>query len=231
MTFIAETNVNNTGDGRAISIAMFEHQNRRIVDKAPGSFTHHADNTDLSADDVKSVLGMFGRIGFGSLVLDECKRVIKWNDAARVALDLAANQNDEAKAVSTAFKQLISPVSCNFTPGSVSWVAIPYKGARPVVIRDETEIDSDRLCIVLLLSRETCPHPNPERLQQMFGLTCAEVQLATRLVSGQSPLEIAEQYNVSRTTIRSHLAALFSKTDTNRQAELVSLLRQVSVLP
>jgi DNA-binding CsgD family transcriptional regulator len=231
MSFIGEIHGNSTIGGTAMPLADFNHPRRRATDTASRPLAPQSDNSNLSTDNVESFLSMFCRVGFGYLVLDEYKKIIKWNKAARIALDVEANSKDEAKAISTAFKQLMSPVAYKFVPGSVSWVAIPYKDARPIVVRDETVINNDNMSIVLLLSRETSPDPNPQRLQQMFGLTCAEVQLATSLVHGQSPLEIAHQCNVSRTTIRSHLAALFSKTDTNRQSELVALLRQVSVLP
>jgi DNA-binding CsgD family transcriptional regulator len=37
------------------------------------------------------------------------------------------------------------------------------------------------------------------------------------------PREIAEELKLSITTVRSHLKALFAKTDTRRQSELVAL--------
>ena len=48
---------------------------------------------------------------------------------------------------------------------------------------------------------------------------------------GYTLLEIAQSRNLSRTTIRSHLASLFAKTDTRRQSELIALLRSIAVLP
>jgi DNA-binding CsgD family transcriptional regulator len=178
-----------------------------------------------------SVMGMLGRIGFGYVVLDESMKVIEWNEPARVTLEVSPGTASPSKAVADAFKRLTANVSCKFTPGTLSWVVVPYKGATPVIVHDETFANNCKICIVMLMSRETSPQPNPARLQQMFGLTSAESQLATSLVAGLTPLEVAQRSKLSRTTIRSHLAALFLKTDTKRQSELVALLGQISVLP
>ena len=45
-----------------------------------------------------------------------------------------------------------------------------------------------------------------------------------------SPQEIAEAAGVSIGTVRSHMKALFSKTGTHRQAELVALLTRLAMI-
>ena len=65
----------------------------------------------------------------------------------------------------------------------------------------------------------------------MFGLTGAETQVLASIGCGHTLLDIAKDKHLSRTTIRSHLAALFAKTGTNRQSELVALLDTFAVLP
>jgi pimeloyl-ACP methyl ester carboxylesterase/DNA-binding CsgD family transcriptional regulator len=69
----------------------------------------------------------------------------------------------------------------------------------------------------------------PEReLAAMFSLTPAEARLLAALVNGYSLEEYSETVCVSRNTARSHLKALFQKTGTHRQGELV---RQVLSSP
>lgn len=63
-----------------------------------------------------------------------------------------------------------------------------------------------------------------EKLTAVFGLTSAEATLAVQLSRGQSLATAATEMGVSMNTIRTHLKRIFSKTDTNRQAELVALL-------
>ena len=68
-------------------------------------------------------------------------------------------------------------------------------------------------------------------LQELFGLTPAEACMATALASGISVEEFVASNRVSLNTARTHLKAVFAKTGTRRQAELVALILQtVSVL-
>ncbi len=57
-----------------------------------------------------------------------------------------------------------------------------------------------------------------------YELTSPEAQLAQYLVLGYTLEDIAQLRTVSRNTIKTQLQSLFSKTGTNRQSELVSLL-------
>jgi DNA-binding CsgD family transcriptional regulator/PAS domain-containing protein len=66
--------------------------------------------------------------------------------------------------------------------------------------------------------------PDEERLRRLFGLTPAELRLAGRLVVGETLEEISRRTNVTLPTLRSQLAALFRKTGTSRQSELIRRL-------
>lgn len=61
-------------------------------------------------------------------------------------------------------------------------------------------------------------------LETLFGLSPAEARLAQLLADGMSMEEAALQLGVSRNTVRSQLQAVFAKTGTNRQGDLVRLL-------
>jgi DNA-binding CsgD family transcriptional regulator len=60
-------------------------------------------------------------------------------------------------------------------------------------------------------------------LARLFRLTCAESRVLAHLTNDRTPSEIAAALGVSITTVRSHLKALFAKTGTRRQSELVAL--------
>ncbi|WP_246800502.1 helix-turn-helix transcriptional regulator [Bradyrhizobium sp. ERR14] len=62
---------------------------------------------------------------------------------------------------------------------------------------------------------------------EIFGLTPAQARLASLLVAGKSLEEIALDMNISSGTARNHLKAVFLRTGTRRQAELVSLLSRL----
>jgi DNA-binding CsgD family transcriptional regulator len=56
-----------------------------------------------------------------------------------------------------------------------------------------------------------------------FRLSAAEFRLWEELVAGRTVAEIAERSGLSVNTVRVHLAALFRKTGTHRQADLIRL--------
>lgn len=64
----------------------------------------------------------------------------------------------------------------------------------------------------------------PEMLATLFGLTPAEARVVVALVKGSRPQEVAEEFGVSLNTVRNQLKQIFSKTNTGRQSELISLV-------
>lgn len=70
--------------------------------------------------------------------------------------------------------------------------------------------------------------PSDAMLREVFGLSAAEARLAAAIARGRTLAEISQAEGTSRETVRSQLKAVFSKTDTSRQAELVLLLSRLS---
>ncbi|MCZ6523371.1 MAG: helix-turn-helix transcriptional regulator [Alphaproteobacteria bacterium] len=66
--------------------------------------------------------------------------------------------------------------------------------------------------------------PAADVVSGLYGLTGAEARLAVGVASGLSLREVAAESEVSINTARSTLKAIFKKTETNRQGELVKLL-------
>jgi DNA-binding CsgD family transcriptional regulator len=77
---------------------------------------------------------------------------------------------------------------------------------------------------VLVVDPESASSPDPEVLRELFSLTPAEARVSVRLVQGQSAAEIAAETGTSAETVRTHLKRILSKTGTNRQGELISLI-------
>jgi DNA-binding CsgD family transcriptional regulator/PAS domain-containing protein len=67
-------------------------------------------------------------------------------------------------------------------------------------------------------------------LTSLFDLTAAEARLVDQLRLGQSLKEAADALGVAHSTTRTQLAAIFSKTQTSRQSELVGLVTRLSSL-
>ncbi len=70
--------------------------------------------------------------------------------------------------------------------------------------------------------------PDPATLRHRFQLTPAETALAVQLAKGISLIEAARLLDIAHNTARAHLRAIFAKTGTHRQAELVHLMRTAS---
>jgi DNA-binding CsgD family transcriptional regulator len=77
--------------------------------------------------------------------------------------------------------------------------------------------------VVMVIDPPPAPGDTLAALQRLFGLTAAEARVLALLLDDCRPREIAEELKLSITTVRSHLKALFAKTDTRRQSELVAL--------
>jgi DNA-binding CsgD family transcriptional regulator len=83
------------------------------------------------------------------------------------------------------------------------------------------------LVTVSSLGQQTSPG---RHLIEMFGLTAAESRLAAEIAAGRRLDVLAEEHRVRMTTLRTQLRAIYSKTGTSRQAELVHLVSRLGIL-
>ncbi len=67
-------------------------------------------------------------------------------------------------------------------------------------------------------------------LSQLFGFSASETRVAERLMTGDSPEQAAAFLEVKISTVRWHLASMYRKTGSNRQAELVRLLLSLGMI-
>jgi DNA-binding CsgD family transcriptional regulator len=80
-------------------------------------------------------------------------------------------------------------------------------------------------CAAVFLSLPgQAPPTTHEVLRALYGLTPAESALTLQLVSGQSVQEAAQFLRIRRATARNQLKAVFQKTGTHRQGELIRLV-------
>jgi DNA-binding CsgD family transcriptional regulator/PAS domain-containing protein len=80
--------------------------------------------------------------------------------------------------------------------------------------------------ILFITDPERINAPKAASLQQSFGLTRAEAAAALEVLKGHGLQAAASALGVSQVTVRTHLTAIFGKTGTRRQAELVRFLLQ-----
>lgn len=107
--------------------------------------------------------------------------------------------------------------------------AVTRTGALPLVItivpiRSETVLGRETSALLLVRDPEGHASIDPEHLVRLFGLTPAEARLASRLADGDDLPHVARELGIARETARNQLKAVFMKTGTRRQVELVRLI-------
>ena len=80
--------------------------------------------------------------------------------------------------------------------------------------------------ILFITDPEEAPTLRRESLRQDFGLTSAEAGFTRQILKADGLQAAADRLGISLTTARTHLAHVFDKTGTRRQAELVRLILQ-----
>lgn len=90
-------------------------------------------------------------------------------------------------------------------------------------VRDHFE-RQPAVCVLFLTDPEERLAVPSSIVQRLFDLTPAESVLAKHLIEGKSLEECASSLGLSVQTVRSRLKAIFQKTGTHRQAELVALM-------
>ncbi|MER8814676.1 helix-turn-helix transcriptional regulator [Mesorhizobium sp. M0923] len=82
--------------------------------------------------------------------------------------------------------------------------------------------------VIVFIDPDIYIRPPEFAVRTCFGLTSAEARLACRISSGDGLKTVAEHLGISFETARNQLKAIFMKTETHRQAELVALLARLN---
>lgn len=82
--------------------------------------------------------------------------------------------------------------------------------------------------IVFVTDPDWKPRAPVDTYRRLYGLTKREAAVAASLALGAGLAETAAALDVSIHTVRTHLRALFRKTETRRQGELVALLARAT---
>jgi DNA-binding CsgD family transcriptional regulator len=146
-------------------------------------------------------------------VADKCARaeLERSVDAIRVAADTDLLPADPILVR----RQIRPPILIRILPIEAA-ARSPFLGARA-------------LLMLLDLGERTAPHCG--LLARVFGLTAAEAKLASQIGAAESIERAAECLGISSLTARTQLKAVFSKTSTHRQGELVALLSRLRSFP
>lgn len=132
------------------------------------------------------------------------------------------------------FEELIDRLRLEFEERGplASQVVINRSNRRPMVIQVILKGGEAGPCraagaLLLLTDLDDVPVISQASLIEIFSLTPVQAQVASLLVRGKSLAEIAGELKISSGTARNHLKAVFVRTATRRQGELVSLLSRL----
>jgi DNA-binding CsgD family transcriptional regulator/PAS domain-containing protein len=131
----------------------------------------------------------------------------------------------------SAFRKAVTEIAAG--NGSLRRVAIHRPSHRDpyrlilMPIRDSGEIPlgvSVPAVSILAIDASLRPEPDVPLLCELFSLTPAEARVAGKLALGRNLEEIATELGISLETVRTHAKRALSKTGTDRQGELISLM-------
>ncbi len=182
----------------------------------------------------RALLDTLDRLHCGGLVLDKLGRVIEFNGTARQVLGRELDKSEQSEVdadwVASAVRRLgLRALKSSGADESSCLMTDRRALAVHSIPLDYFEEGSSGRWVLVMVDLSV--EPNAAVLQKLFNLTPAEASLAVNISRGKTPAAIARGNGVTIATVRSQLAAVFAKTNTQRQAELVGLLARVSLLP
>ena len=189
---------------------------------------------------MEAALGAFDTSGSAVAAIDRNGEVARLNataerllgpDLAIVRRRIASFDREATATLDRALHALIwaqQPEACRAP------VVLPRRGARPILaypsrvaiqVQDAFAACAGFVVFVDLDDRLACSETD---LARAFGLTRAEARLANGLLREPSLEAAAARVGVSVATARNQLQAVFHKTGTHGQAELVALLARLA---
>ena len=115
-------------------------------------------------------------------------------------------------------------------PPALGPITVPRPKGCPLVVHaaplmgSSQDIFGRAKAILMIADPDEHNEPAEPILRQAFPLTPAEARLAVALATGRDLTEIAHSSHIEVGTARTQLKAIFAKTGTHRQGELVALL-------
>jgi DNA-binding CsgD family transcriptional regulator len=194
-------------------------------------------STAVGRSALTSATNALDRVQQPAVTLDRFGNVLDINNAASKIFDLQLYVRNRQlftsdRQAQLALRKLISRLifSSDLDPVFIEPIVIRRKGKGPVIVRPLPIHGAARnpfmgaRALLTLAEVNRRPASAEDLLVKAYGLSKAEARLAARLATGAALEDIASELAIAVPTARSQLKAVFAKTDTHRQAELVALL-------
>lgn len=185
------------------------------------------------------MLELLEQATFAAFVLEENSRIAHMNASAATMLRahnglrcqdsmLATLRSDTTASLRKLIANAVGPRAGGRMGGTLTVArharlpltvtVTPLRGERPGMFA------SGPSAIVCAFDPTSTTTFSSAHLQEMFGLSAAEARVGVKLLEGLDAKATAQALGISFFTVRAHLAQIFQKTHTNRQAEFVSLV-------
>lgn len=187
----------------------------------------------------EGALDAFGASGTAAVMLDQRGEVLGVNSAAEplmgkdlqvIGRRIVSKDRNATEALDRALQALLRRAASSAT---MPPVPLPRTKGRPLfayALRlSGVTWNALAPCqaIVIMVDPDQSTRPPEVAFQACFGLTLAEARLARELSSGEELAIAADRLGVCYETARNRLKAIFAKTETHRQAELVALFSRL----
>jgi DNA-binding CsgD family transcriptional regulator len=146
------------------------------------------------------------------------RRIVSWNRDATQALDRAFHDLIWLRRA----KACQPPV---VLPRQIGRPIVAYPSRLPGVAREGFALVQGYAVFIDLEAR---PESVAAELTRVFGLTPAEARLADRLLNEESLEAASESLGVAYPTARNQLRAVYQKTDTHSQGQLIALVSRLA---
>jgi len=197
----------------------------------------------MDFDETNPLCELLQRVGTAAILVDRDGKVVGLNDAARDCLggglEIRNRQLITSEpAAQRVLKRLIEGGrdGRGTQAGAGEQVVVARRHGRPLILRT-IRLDGGAgplfhpaSAMVVLLDVGRVSLPSEPQLMSAFGLSCGEARLAICLAGGERLESAASQCGISYETARKRVKAVFEKTDTRRQSELVALVIRVGTL-
>jgi DNA-binding CsgD family transcriptional regulator len=229
---------------RAPGQGPFEEQEKRILAWLSPRLSETA--TLSKAVGRTALLGVSNalhRLGHPALALDRLGFVLAANERAEDIFDdefCARNRRLVVRdqGARTAFANLIDQLRTTADGEALpaAPIVVRRSAKRPLLIRVLPVDGAARTpflgarALLIFSDPDKKSAPPSAVLSQTFRLSPAEARLASLIATGAPVALAAEQFGVSLDTIRTQLKAVYAKTGTRRQSELVALLSRLLAL-
>lgn len=182
------------------------------------------------------------QLSFGVVIMDEADRPLYLNRSAEALLDKDEASLDQLsvsldgdRATGQRIGKLLTLAQAKKPNGRKRNLGLEFSryvghqmsvAVKPLDLPEHSALNGDWAArsLLILSDPDRQAAPDHQTLCELFGLTPSEARLAAHIVMGQTVEAAAALLGLTANTARRYLQHVFSKTGTNRQAELVRLV-------